>query len=255
MVYGVNDLLTDISNVYATGGTEYGMTAMLNGISLINNIDYKLAIDKGNHNFIVLTDEDADDPHLTASVIDAATEVGKASIRIHFFFGGIYQHDNYDLVRVATNGIAVEQINPTGLTVFTDYILSELNFNQPTTPPNTRRKRTSCETFTITYFMSSFQVLVTSTAYGIPSFIFTKPDGTVTYVEAFGNFAVYKTSEPQVGQWQICDYYGSVSVKLSTTSFLDFSVAYLATTDDNILLPTNDIQYICKYAYTNTKYE
>lgn len=248
MVYGIDDLLLDVDSMIPDGGVENGMTAMLDALNLVNSIVYKHDIVNGLHNFIVLTDEDADDPELTDSVIDTATGAGNANVRIHFFFSGMYYHPQYDMVLKETNGFSVTEINAENLPAFVEFFLPEAPTDAPIVPMG-RRKRASCEIFIINYFISSFKALVTSTTY-ISSFAFTKPDGSPESIEAFGNFAVYKDSEPQVGEWQVCGDVGTVSVTLATTSFLDFSVTYLRETDGNLLLPTSDFQFPCEFLYT-----
>ena len=196
MVYGVDDLLLDVNSMQATGGTENGMTAILNGINLINNIDCpECVIVHEQHHFIVLTDEDTDDPEYTDSVINAATDNTKERIlRIHFFFSGEYSHPYYDMVYIATNGRHVIGIDENGITDFIKFIRSELTGTS--TIPN-RRKRTSCEVFTINFFISRFETLITTDG-GISgiSFTFTKPDGSTESVDA---------------QWKLC----SITIKVN----------------------------------------
>ena len=90
-VQGVNDFLTDVNALRAHGGgdcPEYGMTAILQAIELIDGIDRENVQNKGKHNLIVLTDASAKDESLYQQVIANATAQDKLDVTVHFFYSG-----------------------------------------------------------------------------------------------------------------------------------------------------------------------
>lgn len=258
VVRGVNDLLTDVNNLTAVGGgdcPEYGMTAMLKAMELIDGINTNRdkVQTEGRHNLIVLTDASAKDNSLYQTVSDTANADDKPDVTVHFFYSGNGcsgdGFGNYEDIKEATGGYSVQQINAAKFQQFADFIIGSYD-------DESRKKRSSpalCQYFQISEFVKRFSSLLETSS---SSIVITKPDGSTETIATFANsFAVYKVTNPQTGNWKACvtaSY--TLQHSLSTTVGIDLNIDYLKESENGELLPTTQFPFACKYI-ASTSYD
>ena len=244
-VKGVNDLINDVDSLTADGGgdcPEYGMTAIIKTIELIDGIQRNEVQNSGKHNIIVLTDASAKDDDLYETVINKANSADAPSVTVHFFYSGGGCSDvgfgHYEDVKNATGGYSVNQINAENFLQFVSFISSSYEIEKRNTPA-------SCQYFQISYFVKKFSNLLETSQSNIT---ITKPDLSTETVTTFSNsFAVYKVIDPQPGQWQACVSSGTLQQSLSIVVDLDLKIDFLKESDNGELLPTNEFPFMCKY--------
>ena len=247
-VKGINDLLIDVDNLAANGGgdcPEYGMTAILTTIDLIDGIQDDTVQTFGRHNIIVLTDASAKDDHLYGRAIANANAADKPSVTVHFFYSGGgcggEGFGHYEDVKNATGGYSVNQINAANFQQFVNFIAGS---GSGSGSSKKRSTLNSCQYFIISLFVTQFSNLLETTESTIT---ITKPDNSTESVSTFANsFAVYKVTKPQPGQWQACVTLGTLQQSLSVTVDLDLEIDFLKETENGQLLPTDKIPFMCK---------
>ena len=240
-VRGVNDLITDTSNLQASGGgdcPEYGMVGILKALELLDGIQNPRVRKQGKHNVVVLTDASAKDNDDYQSVINKAKEIG---VTVHFFYSGNGCDDgfgNYDSIKQATGGVSVDQIDAAHFQQFADFIRSS-SFK--------KRKRdvpSSCQSFNISHFVTKFSGLF-ETAQNVITI--TKPNGHSENVATFSNsFYIYTVDNPQPGLWKGCVSSGTLTLTLTTAIDLEFNIEYLHLTESGMLQPTSRLPFACK---------
>ena len=248
-VRGVNDLLTDVNSLTADGGAdcpEYGMTAILAAIDLIDGINKDSVQTQGKHNIIVLTDASAKDDSLYQSVIDAANDKDKPDVTIHFFYSGSGcdgSFGHYEDVKTATGGYSVNQIDAANFQIFADFITGSYDSDSG----KRRRRNTpdSCQYFQISRFVRRFSCLIETSS---SSITITKPDSSSHNIATFANsFAVYKDTNPQPGNWRACVSSGTLKLSFTLSVSLELDVNYLKESEYGVLLPTKQqLPYACK---------
>ena len=249
-VRGVNDLLTDVNSLTADGGAdcpEYGMTAILAAIDLIDGINKDSVQTQGKNNIIVLTDASAKDDSLYQSVIDAANAQDKPDVTIHFFYSGSGCEDgfgHYEDIKNATEGVSVNQIDAANFQIFADFITESYDSDSG----KRRRRNTpdSCQYFQISRFVRRFSCLIETSS---SSITITKPDSSSHNIATFANsFAVYKDTNPQPGNWRACVSSGTLQLSLTSSISLELDVDYLKESENGELLPTKQLlPYACKW--------
>ena len=254
-VRGVNDLLIDVSRLHARGGgdcPEYGMTAILQAIELIDGIDRDNVQNEGKHNIIVLTDASAKDDNLYQQVIANALAQNKPDVTVHFFYSGSGCRDgfgHYEDVKKATGGYSVEQINAANFEQFAEFIATSYDSGNG----SKRRKRSSlnsCQNFQISYLVSRLSCLIKTSS---SSITITKPDNSNHNITTFSNsFGVYKDANPQPGNWRACVSSGTLQLSLTSSVSLELDIDYLIKNEYGDLLPTNQLPYACKYYFKST---
>lgn len=245
MVYGVNDLLTDIAGLQAYGGgdcPEYGVTGIQRALQLIYNTSYEHDTNS-NNNIIVLTDASAKD----AVGQDLFLLFG-SPVRIHFFFSGTGCDGDFPTYKMIANtyqqdinsnkGIIVNEISVEGLELFFEALNADINMG--------KRNTDNCHSLDISTVVTGFQVILLTSE---PSVEITMPDGTTFTVATIGNsFAVYKDSYPQPGSWSMCvALTGQLTVELTFSTSLELAIKYVKQTNEGHFLPTSDIisTYTC----------
>ena len=245
-VQGINDLLIDVDNLTASGGgdcPEYGMTAILTTIDLIDGIQDQDVQRFGRHNIIVLTDASAKDDSLYERAIVNAKADDKRSVSVHFFYSGggcgSEGFGHYNDVKSDTGGYSVNQINAANFKQFVNFIAGSGS--------GSSKKRSTlnlCQQFHISLFVTQFSNLLETSQSTI---IITKPDNSTENVSTLANsFVVYKVTNPQPGQWQACVTSGTLQQSLSVTIDLDLEIDFLKENKNGQLLPTNSIPFMCK---------
>ena len=249
-VRGVNDLLTDINALDASGGgdcPEYGMTAILQAIDLIDGINSNKVQNEGRHNIIVLTDASAKDDSLY-QVIANATAQNKPHVTVHFFYSGQGCHDgfgHYEDVKKATGGYSVKQINAANFEQFAEFIVGYHDSGNDSSKRRKRSSLNSCQNFQISRLVSQFSCLIETSS---SSITITKPDNSTHNIATFSNsFGVYKDANPQPGNWRACVSSGTLQLSLTSSVSLELDVDYLKKNKYGDLLPTNQLPYACKY--------
>ena len=245
-VKGINDLLIDVDSLIASGGgdcREYGMTAILTTIDLIDGIQDRAVRNYGKHNIIVLTDASAKDDDLYERAIANAKAADKPSVTVHFFYSGggcgSEGFGHYNDVKSATGGYSVNQIDAANFKQFVNFIAGSGSGSS-----KKRSTLNSCQYFLISLFVTQFSNLLETTQSTIT---ITKPDNSTENVSTFGNsFAVYKVTNPQPGEWEACVTSGTLQQSLSVTVDLDLEIDFLKETENGQLLPTNKIPFMCK---------
>ena len=244
-VHGVNDLLTDVDALRAHGGAdcpEYGMTAILQAIELIDGIDRYNVQKEGRHNLIVLTDASARDDSLYQQVIAVANDQDKPDVTVHFFYSGSGCHDgfgHYEDIKNATGGHSVKQIDAENFKAFATFVTGFYD--------NVRKKRStldSCQYFQISRFVSRFSCLIETSS----SFIaITKPDNSTHNITSLSNsFGVYTDTNPQPGSWRACVSSETLQLSVTSSVSLELDIDYLKKNENSDLLPTNQLPYACK---------
>ena len=245
-VKGINDLLIDIDNLTASGGNdcpEYGMTAILAAIDLIDGIQDNTVQTFGRHNIIVLTDATPKDDHLYQKTIANANAADKPSVTVHFFYSGggcdSEGFGHYNNIKSATGGYSVNQNNAANFKQFVNFIAGSGSGNS--------KKRSTpnlCQHFLISLFVTQFSNLLETSQSTIT---ITRPDNSTDIISTLANsFAFYKVTNPQPGQWQACITSGTLQQSLSVTVDLDLKIDFLKENKNGQLLPTNNIPFMCK---------
>ena len=246
-VQGVNDFLTDVNALRAHGGgdcPEYGMTAILQAIELIDGIDRENVQNKGKHNLIVLTDASAKDESLYQQVIANATAQDKPDVTVHFFYSGngcgAEGFGHYEDVRNDTGGFSVEQNNAANFEQFTEFIVDSYDSSSGSIISSLK----PCQNFQISHFVSRFSCLIETSS---SSITITKPDNSNLDITTFANsFGVYKDTNPQPGNWRACVFSGTLQLSLTYSVSLELDIDYLKENKDGAFLPTNHLPYACK---------
>ena len=247
-VKGINDLLSDVNSLITYGGgdcREYGMTAILTTIDLIDGIQDRAVRNYGKHNIIVLTDASAKDKYLYERAIANANAADKPSVTVNFFYSGGgcpgEGFGRYNDVKCATGGYSVNQINAANFQQFVDFVAGS---SSDRCSDKTRSTLNLCQHFHISLFVTQVSNLLKTTQSTIT---ITKPDNSTENVSTFANsFAVYKVTNPQPGQWQACVTSGTLQQSLSVTVDLDLEIDFLKENENGQLLPTNKIPFMCK---------
>ena len=247
-VKGINDLLSDVDNLTADVGVdcpEYGMTAILTTIDLIDGIQDDAVQTFGKHDIIVLTDASAKDDDLYERAIANANAADKPSVTVHFFYSGGgcdgIGFGHYNDVKCATGGYSVNKINAANFKQFVNFVAGS---GSGSCSDKKRSTLNLCQYFFISLFVTQFSNLLETTQSTIT---ITKPDNRTESVSTFtSSFAVYKVTNPQPGQWQACVTSGILQQSLSVTVDLDLEIDFLKETENGQLLPTDKIPFMCK---------
>ena len=255
-VRGVNDLLTDVNELSADGGgdcPEYGMTAILQAIELIDGINRNNVQNEGRHNLIVLTDASAKDDSLYQQVIANATAQDKPDVTVHFFYSGGGCDDgfgHYENIKSATGGYSVTQINAANFEQFAEFIVASYDSGDGSSKRKKRSSLNSCQNFQISHLVSRFSCLMETSS---SSITITKPDNSTHNIATFSNsFGVYKDTNPQPGNWRACVSSGTLQLSLTSSVSLELDIDYLKENEYGDLLPTNQLPYACKYYFKMT---
>lgn len=254
-VYGVDILSSNVTALTATGGgdcPEYGMTAILKAIDILDNINRDYVQTEGRHNLIVLTDASAKDNSLYQQVISTATSDDKPHVTVHFFYSGSGCSDgfgNYEDIKNATNGVSVNQINADNFQNFVDLIVALSSFNVNVEPSNKKKRNApeSCQYLGISLFTTKFSILFETTSSTI---LITKPDNSTETVSTYVNSlsGIYTVNNPQAGYWKACvPSSHTLTHILAPTVTLELNVDFLKMTSDGVLLPTTQLPFTCKY--------
>ena len=217
IVYGINDLLTDIAGLYAHGGgdcPEYGITGIVRALELFYNTSYSSSMDK--HNIIVLTDAGAKEEYTSTDLSSLIFLLAKSPVKFNFFFSGPNgcgnSYPSYRSIAGLTQvgGIVVEEINENGLDQFIKFVTLT-----GTSPTNEKRSAFICETFDIPALVNSFQVLIESNQTEVT--VITPDNETITLPTIGNSFVVYSNAAPQYGSWRgMCVKWSIITVTTST---------------------------------------
>ena len=240
--------------LYASGGgdcPEYGMTGILKALEAINSVQGLILPQQGNlHHIITLTDASAKDDYLFEDVIDAADA---ARATVHFFYSGsgcFGSFGNYETVRTATGGIAVND--------FADFdALSEFiqlySEGVEASSASAKRKRSADDIFSesasshsvyLNYLTDNLAILAQTTQSQVTV---SKPNGQEQILPVSGILALYVDEDPMPGLWTISVFPGTLQVVISAPVLLQLEVFYTTTNENGELVPTQDIPYACEF--------
>ena len=232
------------------GGPEHSLDGILAALRVTK--DGTKLMTPGSQ-LIVLTDEPAENTHLSTTIIEEAKE---QKVCIHFFIrDGALQEESFRLIAEQTTGTTIQE--------FTALSLSDFVTNYRKSPcviaPNNPLKRSikfsgvvkrqsgldkQCKVV----YVSSFTYLLTLSiqADSGSTVSITRPNGTVTQLVITHNLGTLTEADPGEGQWRVCVDMGDLVIIPDQKIVFDTSIVFVNEGSEN---PSSIPPPLCKYLF------